>query len=115
ALFLYALVAGGTTQLNLIGGSLIGLVAGIATGFVMFAGLSRVPLKRLFQVSGLIILFIAAGMIAHGTQYLVSIGYLPALVPQVWDSSFLLSGSSIVGRGLGALAGYTPAPSLLQV
>ncbi|MGH7058340.1 MAG: FTR1 family iron permease, partial [Acetobacteraceae bacterium] len=115
ALFLYALGAGGASNLNLLGGSLIGLVCGVAVGFVLFAGLSKVPVKRLFQVSGVIILFIAAGMIAHGAQFLIQVGYLPALVPQVWDSSFLLSGGSMAGRALGALAGYTPAPSLLQV
>lgn len=115
ALFLYALAAGGAARMNLLGGSLIGLAAGIAVGFVLFAGLSRIPMKRLFQISGVIILFIAAGMLAHGMQFLVQVGYLPALVPHVWDSSFLLSGSSIVGRSLGALAGYTPSPSLMQV
>jgi high-affinity Fe2+/Pb2+ permease len=40
---------------------------------------------------------------------------LPPLVPQVWDSSALLSGSSLLGRSLSALVGYTPAPSLMQV
>lgn len=115
ALFLYALAAGGAADMSLVGGSLIGLVCGVAVGFVLFLGLSRIPIKRLFQVSGVIILFIAAGMLAHGIQYLVQVDYLPALVPHVWDSSFLLSGSSIVGRSLGALAGYTPSPSLMQV
>ncbi|MGH7058452.1 MAG: FTR1 family iron permease [Acetobacteraceae bacterium] len=115
ALFLYALAAGGVSNMNLLGGGLIGLVCGVAVGFVLFAGLSRVPMKRLFQVSGWIILFIAAGMIAHGVQFLIQIGYVPALVPQVWDSGFLLSGGSMVGRALGALAGYTPTPSLMQV
>ncbi|MDN5864243.1 MAG: FTR1 family protein [Gammaproteobacteria bacterium] len=115
ALFLYALVAGGTSQASLLGGSLLGLAGGVVVGFVLFAGLSRIPIKRLFQVSGVIILFIAAGMLAHGVQYLVQIGYLPALIPHVWDSSFLISGRSYVGISLGALAGYTPSPSLMQV
>src|SRR5699024_3590271 len=115
ALFLYALAAGGTTNMGLLGGSLIGLICGIATEFVLFLGLSRIPIKRLFQISGVVILFIAAGMIARGAQFLVQVGWLPALMPHVWDSSFLISGGSIVGRSLGALAGYAPSPSLMQV
>lgn len=115
ALFLYGIAAGGATDLGLLGGSLIGLAAGIAVGFVLFAGLSRIPVKRLFQVSGWIILFIAAGMIARGAQFLIQAGYLPPLINAVWDSSSLISGNGILGRALGALAGYTPAPSLMQI
>ncbi len=115
ALFLYGIAAGGASNWNLLGGSLLGLAAGVAVGFVLFAGLSRIPMKRLFQVSGWIILFIAAGMIARGAQFLIQAGYLPPLVAHVWDSSAFISGNGILGRSLGALAGYTPAPSLMQI
>lgn len=115
ALFLYGIAAGGVGKLNLLGGSLIGLAAGVAVGFVLFAGLSRIPIKRLFQVSGWIILFIAAGMIARGAQFLIQADYLPPLMTSVWDSSAIISGHGILGRSLGALAGYTPAPSLMQI
>lgn len=115
ALFLYGIAAGGANSAQLLVGSAIGLGCGAATGLVLFAGLSRIPLKRLFQVSGLIILLIASGMLARGIQFLVQSGYVPALVPRLWDSSWLLSGGSLLGRSLGALAGYTPAPSLMQV
>jgi len=115
ALFLYGIAAGGTGDASLAGGSLIGLAAGIATGFVLFAGLSRIPLKRLFQVSGWSILFIAAGMIARGAQFLVQGGFLPPLVERVWNSSSVISGNGLLGRSLGALVGYTPTPSLLQI
>jgi len=115
ALFLYGIAAGGATDLGLLGGSLIGLVAGVTVGFVLFAGLSRIPVKRLFQVSGWIILFIAAGMIARGAQFLIQAGYLPPLVTSVWNSSAIIPGNGILGRALAALAGYTPAPSLMQI
>lgn len=115
ALFLYGIAAGGASDLNLLGGSAIGLVAGVVVGFVLFAGLSRIPVKRLFQVSGWIILFIAAGMIARGAQFLIQAGYLPPLVTAVWDSSAVIPGNGILGRALAALAGYTPAPSLMQI
>ncbi len=115
ALFLYGIAAGGVDRAQLLTGSAAGLALGGAAGFVLFAGLSRIPLKRLFQVSGLIILFIASGMLARGIQFLVQVGYVPALIPQVWDTSWILSGGSLLGRSLGALAGYTPAPSLMEV
>lgn len=114
-LFLYGLAAGDSSRWTLLAGSALGLSAGVLVGWILFAGLSRIPLRRLFQVSGLAILFIAAGMLAHAAQYLVQMGWLPALAPQVWDTSSLVTGKSIVGRSLEALAGYTPTPSLMQV
>lgn len=115
ALFLYGVAASGVQGIQLMVGSVLGLAGGALAGFVLFAGLSRIPLKRLFQVSGGIILLIASGMLARAVELLVQAGYVPPLVPRVWDSSALLSGSSILGRSLAALVGYTPAPSLTQV
>ena len=115
ALFLYGIAASGVQGLQLFIGGALGLAAGALVGFILFAGLSRIPLKRLFQVSGAIILLIASGMLARAVELLVQAGFMPPLINRVWDSSSLLSGDSIVGRSLGALIGYTPAPSLTQV
>lgn len=115
ALFLYALAAGHAGSAGLALGSLVGLACGAAVGFVLYLGLSRIPVRRLFTISGWVILFIAAGMFAHAAGYLVAVGWLPPLMAPAWDSSGLLSGTSVAGRALGALAGYTPAPSLTQV
>ncbi len=114
ALFLYGIVANGGARLDWLGGSLMGLAAGAGVGILLFAGLSKIPLKRLFQVSGWLILFIAAGMIARGAQFLVQGGFLPPLVNPLWNSSALISGNSLMGRSLAALLGYSPAPSLTQ-
>lgn len=115
ALFLYALAASGSSHVSLLVGGLLGLALGVALGYVLFLGLSHISVRRLFQVSGWLMLFIAAGMMGHAVMYLVNVGYLPGLVDHVWDSSFLLSGGSILGKSLAALAGYTPSPSLTQV
>lgn len=115
ALFLYGIAASGVQDIQLLMGSIFGLACGALAGFVLFAGLSRIPLKRLFQISGGIILLIASGMLARAVELLVQAGYLPPLIPRVWDSSTVLSGDGILGRSLAALIGYTPAPSLTQV
>jgi len=115
ALFLYGIAASGVKDTSLLIGGLLGLACGAAVGYVLFAGLSRVPLKSLFRVSNVIILFIAAGMLARGAQFLVQAGYLPALIPNVWNTSWLVAGGGVMGRSLGALVGYTPRPSLTQV
>lgn len=115
ALFLYGIAAGGVGKGQLLLGGALGLAAGAAVGLILFTGLSRIPVARLFRVSAIIMLFIAAGMIARGAQVLVQADLLPPLVNRVWDSSNLISGEGLLGRSLGALIGYTPAPSLMQL
>ena len=52
ALFLFGLVAaGGTTACDLLVGSALGLVAGVAVSAVTYFGLSTIPPRRLFAVT----------------------------------------------------------------
>lgn len=115
AVFLYGIAASGVNGMQVLIGGLFGVASGAAVGYTLFTGLSRVPLKSLFRVSSVILLFIASGMLARSAEFLVQAGYLPPLVPDVWNTSWLVAGGSVLGRSLGALVGYTPAPSLLQV
>ena len=43
------------------------------------------------------------------------LGYLPPIVPQVWNTSWLLRDQSPVGAVASALLGYRSRPSLLEV
>jgi len=114
ALFLYGIVAGGSAQLDWVGGSLLGLATGAGLGILLFVSLSRIPVKRLFQLSSWLILFMSAGMLARGVQFLVQGGFLSGLVSPIWNTSGFISGNSLLGRSLAALLGYVPAPSLTQ-
>ncbi|AOV17680.1 hypothetical protein BJI67_11975 [Acidihalobacter aeolianus] len=115
SLFLYGIAASGVNDMQVLIGGLLGVAAGVTVGYTLFAGLSRIPIKSLFRVSGVIILFIASGMLSRGAAFLVQAGYLPPLIPGVWNTSWLVPGGSVFGRSLEALVGYTPAPSLMQV
>lgn len=113
ALFLYGLVAGANAP-DWIAGGVMGLLAGAGVGVVLYLGLSQIPLKRLFRISEILILFIAAGMLARAAQFLVQGGFIPGLMSPIWNTSSIISGNSMLGRSLGALLGYSPAPSLTQ-
>jgi high-affinity iron transporter len=115
-LFLYGIAAGdpGQTPQMIIGG-LLGVLGGAGLGAAMYAGLLQIPLKRLFAVTNALIVLLAAGMASQGIGFLVSAGLLPSWGDTVWDTSWLLKESSILGKMLHTLVGYTARPAGIQI
>jgi FTR1 family protein len=114
-LFLYGIAAGGSGATALALGSLLGLVAGIATGVAVYYGLVAIPQRQLFAVTGALLLLLAAGMAAQAAGFLVQAGKLPALGDPLWDSSGLVAEHGVVGQVLHALIGYAERPSGMQI
>jgi high-affinity iron transporter len=116
ALFMYGLAASaGLTAGELLIGSLLGLAAGVGVTAVTYLGLVTIPQRRLFAVTTVLISLLAAGLAAQAVVFLQQAGVLTMMSGTVWDTSALLSDSSLVGRVLHTLIGYSDAPSLLQV
>ena len=110
-LFLNGMAMSGESAISLTMGSAIGVAGGIAIGFAMYFGLLRVPLRHFFQVTGWMILLLAAGLAANAAGYLEQAGLLPAIKPVLWDSSWLLSEQSLMGQLAHTLVGYQSRPS----
>jgi high-affinity iron transporter len=114
-LFLYGIYsAGQITYADIILGSLLGTIAGMLVGLIMYLGLIRIPVNSLFSVCSWLLTFLAAGMAAKAAGHLVKAGYLPALIDPVWDTSFILSQHSLLGRFLSVLIGYQDHPSAMS-
>ncbi len=100
---------------SLLTGGLLGAVAALLIGTIIYLGLSRIPLSRLFSIASWLLIFMAAGMVSQASANLVIIEWLPALVDEVWDTSTILTQESLVGSFLHVMVGYDPAPSGIQV
>jgi high-affinity iron transporter len=81
----------------------------------MYYGLLAIPAHKLFRVTAGLITLLAAGMAAQAALFLQQAGYLEVLTSTVWDTSWLLSEGSIVGRLLHTLIGYSDAPNGAQL
>jgi high-affinity iron transporter len=114
-LFLYGIAASGGSALQLVSGSLLGVVLGMIAGAALYLGLLRIPTGKLFTVTGWMILLLAAGMAAQGAGFLVQAGVLPPLGDSLWDTSNILSERSLVGQVLHTLIGYIAQPAGVQV
>ena len=116
ALFMYGLAASaGSTTSELVIGSLLGLLAGVAVTAATYLGLATIPPRRLFAVTTTLISFLAAGLAAQAILFLEQAGVLTMLSQTAWNTSAILSDTSLVGRVLHTLIGYDDGPSVLQV
>jgi high-affinity iron transporter len=116
ALFLYGLVAaGGTTSNDLVIGSLLGLLAGAAVSAVTYFGLVKIPTRHLFTTTSTLITLLAAGLASQAVNFLQQAGIASILSQTAWDTSGVLSDTSLFGRVLHTLVGYADQPSVLQV
>jgi high-affinity iron transporter len=114
-LFLWAIAAGGSGQLGMVLGGLAGLAAGALVGLLLYRGLLRIPMRYFFEVTGWLVLLIAAGLAGQAAAFLNQAGLLPALDNALWDTSGLLDQGSLTGQMLHVLVGYTARPSGIQL
>jgi high-affinity iron transporter len=80
-----------------------------------YLGLLRIPGRYIFAVTSLMIAFLAAGLASQAIAFLQQADVITALSGVLWDSSNILSDSSLVGRVLHTLVGYNDRPSGMQV
>src|SRR5437764_1157684 len=114
-LFLYGIVATGTSTASLLTGGALGVAAGAVFTAVTYYGLLAIPLRHIFTVITVLIALLAAGMAAQAVQFLDAAGLICVLGQRLWDSSGWLPQDSIVGRLLHTLVGYTDRPTELQL
>src|SRR4029077_18772602 len=80
-----------------------------------YLGLLRVPGRYLFAVTSLMIAFLAAGIAAQAIGFLEQANVVTAFNTILWDSSGILSDSSLLGKVLHTLIGYNDRPTGMQV
>jgi high-affinity iron transporter len=115
-LFLYGVaIAGEGSAGTMLAGGAVGLAAGVAVGWLLFAGLLRIPLRWFFSATSFLVLLLAAGMAAQAARFLIQADVLPSLATPLWDTSAFVSNSSLAGKALQGLLGYDAQPSGMQV
>ena len=96
---------------------------GAVTGLLLAAGLTwgiynggyRINLRTFFNVTGVLLVIFAAGLLIHGIHELQEAALLPIFIEHVWDINHVLADGSGFGEWLKALLGYNGNPSLLEV
>ena len=115
-LFLYGVAAAqGGASWAMVAGGAVGLVLGASVCLLTYLGLITIPTRYLFSVTSALIALLAAGMAAQAIAFLEQADIVTALDQTVWDTSWILSDSSFLGRALHTLIGYVDQPTAMQV
>jgi high-affinity iron transporter len=96
-------------------GAVLGLVAAIAIGWALYKGGVRINLSRFFRATGLVLVFVAAGLLATAVHTAHEAGWLNSLQGQAFDISWLVQPGSVRGSLLTGMLGLQPKPTVGEV
>src|SRR5919202_1050461 len=100
-------------------GAVVGIACGVATavviGFLLYFGAVRINLSKFFTVSGVLLIFVAAGIFKYGIHDFQEAGLLPGLDHLAFDISGALDPGSWYGAVVSGLFNITPQPSVLEM
>ena len=96
-------------------GALLGIVTAAILAYLFFKSTARMNLGTFFKVTGLILIFFAAGLTSQGVHELQEAGLLPVFIEHVWNTNAIINEKGLIGSFLQTLAGYNGDPSLLEV
>ncbi|WP_448621885.1 iron uptake transporter permease EfeU [Geodermatophilus sp. URMC 65] len=113
-LLFYAAAQGATTT----AAPLVAITAGVLTAVVigagLYAGAIRIDLSRFFTVSGVLLVFVAAGILKYGVHDFQEAGVLPGLDVLAFDVSGVLDPNSWYGAAIAGMFNITAAPTVLE-
>lgn len=114
-LMTYGVILTGLPAASVVTGALLGLAVGSLVGAALYFGLVRISIRYMFMVTGFLLVFLAAGMVAQAMSKLVAAGLIPFLASPVWNSSRILSEGSLIGGALRTLVGYSAQPTGVEI
>jgi len=114
-LFLYGIVASGTSASSVLTGGVLGLLIGAAISGLTYWGLLAIPARHIFLVTTILIALLAAGLAAQAVHFFYMAGWVNVLGTPLWDTSAWLSQNSLIGKMLQTLIGYNDQPTAMQL
>ena len=110
--FAAAQAAGETTQ-PLIGFTL-GIAIAIAIAWAIYRGAVSLDLGKFFSVTGVLLVFVAAGILAYGVHDLQEAGIVPGLTTLAFDVSAVVPPDSWYGVLLKGIFNFSPQTTIAE-
>jgi len=95
-------------------GAILGLVAAIAIGLGLYRGGVRINLTRFFRVTGIVLVFVAAGLLASAAHTAHEAGWINGLQGQAIDLGWLVQPGTVSGSLLTGMLGLQPSPTVIE-
>lgn len=114
ALFFLSASVGTASSAQQVAGGFAGLAFAAAGGFGVYRGSRRINLRVFFQVTGVLVLLFAAGLLAKGVHEFQEAGLIGTLREHVWSLRGWLASGRVHDFAKG-LFGWSPEPSVEMV
>jgi high-affinity iron transporter len=114
ALFLWAAVQSTEQSATPVTGAVLGLLAAVALGYLVYKRAVHLNLKTFFTWTGAALVVVAAGVFAYGVHDLQEAGILPGLNTLAFDVSSQVPPSSWYGSLLKGVLNFSPRTSVLE-
>ena len=111
-----AAAAGSATgSASVLVGALVGLAISVVIGWGFYSGSRRVDLRRFFRWTGIVLVFIAAGLLDRALHEFVEIGAIAVGSSPAFDMGVILADDTGIGQFLRALFGYSSRPEVVTL
>lgn len=114
ALILYSMVDFAENPAASLGAAGGGIAVAIAVGFGLYHGAIRVNLTRFFTWTGVLLIFVAAGLLKYGVHDFQEAGDLPGLSDIAFDVSAVFPPGAWYAEVLSGMFNLTPTPSVIE-
>ena len=104
-----------TDNISVLYGGVAGILASVVISYLVFKYSSHTDIHKFFKITGIFLIFFAAGLTAHGVHELQEGGIIPIIVEHVWDINHIFNEKGTAGSIMKSLFGYNGNPSLLEV
>jgi high-affinity iron transporter len=115
AVFLLAVFQDSSNTTAAGAGAVLGLVAAVIIGYLLYRGGVRINLSRFFRVTGFVLALVAAGLVASAIHTAHEAGWLNSLQHQALDLTWLVDPGSVRGALLTGMLGLQPEPTVGEV
>jgi high-affinity iron transporter len=96
------------------GGAVLGLIGAMVVGLGLYRGGVRINLSRFFRITGLVLVFVAAGLLATAAHTANEAGWLNSFQGQAVDLTWLVDPATVTESLLTGMLGLRPTMTVAE-
>ena len=114
AVFLVAIFNSTTNTASGIAGAVIGIVASVVIGWLLYRGGLRINMAKFFKATGVVLVFVVAGLVASAAHTAHEAGWLNIGQSQLVDLSAIIRPGSVQSALVTGMLGIQPKPVVIE-